>query len=164
MNNKNNVTIILLLVLSVILIATALFFSREESRFYSFEVGKPWRHSRLEANFQYDIELSEETRHRITDSVHQNFSKIYTVDRKKWEQQQALLSREMLGKPGGQALLNAVAQLYHDGIVDNEAANDIRSGKQLRFLVGNNQLQVVDTRNMRTVRQAYTWLSDDKGH
>ena len=54
----------------------------------------------------------------------------------------------------------AVKKLYEDGIVDNDAANDIRAGKQLRFLVGNNQLQVVDTRNMRTVAQAYAYLSD----
>ena len=160
MKKKNNITIILLLVLSVILIATALFFSREEGRFDSFEVGKPWRHSRLEANFQYDIELNEETRRHITDSVNQNFAKIYTFDRKKWEQQQALLTRALAGKPGGQTLINAVAKLYQDGIVDNEAANDILSGKQIRFLVGNNQLQVVDTHDMRTVRQAYIWLTD----
>ena len=160
MKKRNNITIILLLVLSVILIATALFFSREEGRFDSFEVGKPWRHSRLEANFQYDIELNEETRQHITDSVEQNFAKIYTFDRKKWEQQQALLTRALAGKTGGQALMNDVAKLYSDGIVDNEAANDIRSGKQIRFLVGNNQLQVVDTHNMRTVRQAYIWLTD----
>ena len=160
MKRKNNVTIILLLVLSVILIATALFYSREDSRTYSFEVGTPWKHSRLEANFQYDIELNEETRRHITDSVNQNFAKIYTFDRKKGEQQKALLIKALAGKPGGQAVMNAVDKLYKDGIVDNEAANDIRAGKQLRFLVGNNQLQVVDTRNMRTVRQAYAWLTD----
>ena len=160
MKKRNNITIILLLVLSVILIATALFFSREEGRFDSFEVGKPWRHSRLEANFQYDIELNEETRQHIIDSVNQNFAKIYTFDRKKWEQQQALLTRALAGKSGGQALLQAVTQLYNDGIVDNEAANDIRAGKQLRFKVGNNQLKVVDTHNMRTVKQAYEWLTD----
>ena len=160
MKRKNNITIILLLVLSVILIATALFYSREETRTFSFEVGTPWRHSRLEANFQYDIELNEETRRHITDSVNQNFAKIYTFDRKKGEQQKALLIRALAGRPGGQAVVNAVDKLYKDGIVDNEAANDIRAGKQLRFLVGNNQLQVVDTRNMRTVRQAYAWLTD----
>ena len=44
--------------------------------------------------------------------------------------------------------------------MDNDAANDIRAGKQLRFLVGNNELQVVDATNMRTVRQAYSWLTD----
>ena len=119
MKKRNNITIILLLVLSVILIATALFFSREEGRFDSFEVGKPWRHSRLEANFQYDIELNEETRQHIIDSVNQNFAKIYTFDRKKWEQQQALLTRALAGKSGGQALLQAVTQLYNDGIVYN---------------------------------------------
>ena len=160
MKKKNTITIILLLVLSVILIVSALFYSRDESRIYSFEVGKPWPHSRLEANFQYDIELNEETRRHITDSVDKNFAKIYTFDRKKGEQQQALLSRAVAGRPGGQALVNAVAKLYSDGIVDNEAANDIRAGKQLRFLVGNNQLQVVDATNMRTVRQAYAWLAD----
>ena len=161
MKYKNNSYIITaLLVLSIGLIATALFFSREVNHTYSFEVGKPWLHPRLEANFQFDIELDEATRKHITDSVNQNFSKIYNLDRKKGEQQQALLSRALNGRPGSQALLQAVYKLYNDGIVDNDAANDIRSGKQLRFLVGNNQLQMVDTHYMRTVRQAYTWLTD----
>jgi hypothetical protein len=157
---KNNLIITALLVLSILLIATALFFCREGYHTYSFEVGKPWLHPRLVANFQFDIELDEATSQHITDSVNQNFAKIYTLDLKKGEQQQALLARALTGRTGAQALLSAVAKLYNDGIVDNEAANDISAGKQLRFLVGNNQLQVVDATNMKTVRQAYTWLSD----
>ena len=156
----NNIIVTLLLILSVLLIATTLFFSREGTRSYSFEVGKPWLYSRLEADFQFDIELDEATRKHITDSVNKNFSKIYTMDRKKGEQQQALLYRALGGRPGSQQLLQAIDQLYNDGIVDNDAANDIRAGKQLRFLVGNNELQVVDATNMRTVRQAYSWLTD----
>lgn len=164
LSSKNNSLIIFtLLLLSVILIATTLFFSREENRVYSFEVGKPWLHSRLEANFQFDIEYDEATRAHITDSVNKNFSKIYTLDRKIGEQQLALLYRELGGRPGSHALMQAVTKLYEDGIVDNDAANDIRTGKQLRFLVGNNELQVVDTRNMKTVRQAYSWLTDSMG-
>ena len=159
-SKHSNIVIILLLILSVILIATMLFFSREEGRTYTFEVGKPWLHKALEANFEFDIELDEATRKHITDSVEQNFSKIYTLDRNKGEQQQALLTRALAGRPGSQALLRAVATLYDDGIVDNDAANDIRSGKQLRFMVGNNQLQVVDAQNMKTVKQAYEWLTD----
>ena len=160
MKKKHTLIIALLLLLSIILIALVLFFSREETRTYSFEVGKPWLHPRLVANFQFDIELDDATRKHITDSVNQNFSKIYTLDRKKGEQQIALLSRAMSGHAGSQTLLSAVAKLYSDGIVDNDAANDIRTGKQLRFLVGNNQLQVMDATNMRTVRQAYAWLAD----
>ena len=157
---KNNILVIALLVLAVVLISAALFYSREESHIHSFEVGKPWLHSRLEANFQFDIELDEATRKHITDSVNQNFAKIYKMDSKKGEQQLALLTHDLGGRPGSQALLQAVARLYNDGIVDNEAADDIRSGKQLRFMVGNNQLQVVDATDMKTVRQAYTWLTD----
>ena len=56
-SKKNNIIIILLLVLSVFLITTALFFSREQTMSYSFDVGKPWLYSRLEADFQFDIEL-----------------------------------------------------------------------------------------------------------
>ena len=161
MSRKNkNLIIIALVLLSIALIATALFFSRETDRVESFEVGKPWLHSRLEAAFQYDIELDEAIRKHITDSVNQNFAKIYTLDRKKGEQQMALLSRALNGRSGSTALLQAVAKLYNDGIVDNDAANDIRAGKQLRFMVGNNELQVVDATNMKTVRQAYAWLTD----
>lgn len=159
-SSRNNNLIILLLTLAVLLITAALFFSKEKSRFYSFEVGKPWLHSRLEANFQFDIELDEATRKHISDSVLRNFSKIYSLDRKKGEQQIALLTRALAGSSGSSALLNAVNRLYNDGIVDNDAANDIRAGKQLRFLVGNNELQIVDATNMRTVRQAYSWLND----
>ncbi len=159
-SKKNNIIIILLLILSVFLITTALFFSREQTMSYSFDVGKPWLYSRLEADFQFDIELDEATRQHITDSVNKNFAKIYTMDRKKGEQQLALLYKALGGRPGSQELLRAVGQLYNDGIVDNDAANDIRAGKQLRFLVGNNELQVVDATNMRTVRQAYSWLTD----
>ena len=161
MSRKNNNLIIMALVLlSILLIATALFFSRETSRIDSFEVGKPWLHSRLEASFQFDIELDEATRKHITDSVNQNFAKIYILDRKKGEQQMALLSRALNGRAGSTALLQAVYRLYNDGIVDNDAANDIRAGKQLRFMVGNNELQLVDATNMKTVRQAYSWLAD----
>ena len=50
MKYKNNSYIITaLLVLSIGLIATALFFSREVNHTDSFEVGKPWLHPRLEA-------------------------------------------------------------------------------------------------------------------
>ena len=163
MKKNHTVIIALLLLLSVLLIAAALFYSRETSRTYSFEVGKPWLHSRLEASFQFDIELDEATRKHITDSVNRNFSKIYTLDRKKGEQQLARLTRTLNGHPGSHVLLQAVARLYEDGIVDNDAANDIRAGKQLRFMVGNNELQVVDATNMKTVRQAYSWLTDSLG-
>ena len=161
MKTKNNTVIILvMLLLSIVLIATALFFSRENYRIYSFEVGKPWLHSRLESNFEFDIELDEATRKHLTDSVNQNFAKIYTLDRKKGDQQLALLTRALHGRTGSDALLHAVTTLYNNGIVDNDAANDIRSGKPLRFMVGNNELQVVDASNMKTIRQAYAWLTD----
>ena len=159
-SKHSNIVIILMLLLSVSLISAALFFSKEDSPVQSFEVGKPWLHPRLEADFQFDIELDEATRKHVTDSVEQNFAKIYTLDRKKGEQQLALLTRALAGRPGSQALLRAVEKLYNDGIVDNDAASDIQAGKQLRFMVGNNQLQVQDTRNMRTVKQAYEWLTD----
>ena len=157
---KNKTTVISLLILSVVLIATTLFFCQEQDTTFNYEVGKPWLHSRLEADFQFDIELDEATRKHISDSVNQNFSKIYTMDRKRGEQQIALLYKAINGRQGSQQLMQAVSKLYSDGIVDNDAANDIRAGKQLRFLVGNNQLQVVDATNMRTVRQAYAWLTD----
>ena len=161
MKTKNNTVIILvMLLLSIVLIATALFFSRENYRIYSFEVGKPWLHSRLESNFEFDIELDEATRKHLTDRVNQNFAKIYTLDRKRGDQQLALLTRALHGRAGSDALLHAVTTLYNNGIVDNDAANDIRSGKQLRFMVGNNELQVVDASNMKTIRQAYAWLTD----
>ena len=158
--NKNNILVAALLVLSVILIAVTLFFSRETDQVPSFDVGKPWLHPRLEANFQFDIELDEATREHITDSVNKNFAKIYKLDQQKGDVKLALLGRALNGRPGSQALLQAVAKLYSDGIVVNDAANDIRTGKQLRFLVGNNQLQVVDATNIKTQSQAYTWLTD----
>ena len=71
---NNRFIILLLLLLSVILIATTLFFSQDKTASFSFEVGKPWLYSRLEADFQFDIELDEATRKHITDSVNKNFA------------------------------------------------------------------------------------------
>jgi hypothetical protein len=59
MKKSNNLIITILLVLSIILIFTALFFCRDSYHTYSFEVGKLWLHPRLEASFQFDIELDE---------------------------------------------------------------------------------------------------------
>ena len=157
---KNTYLIAALMVLSVVLIAVTLFFSRENNQVPSFEVGKPWQHPMLEADFQFDIELDDATRQHINDSVNKNFAKIYKLDKQKGEVKRALLSRALMGRPGSQALLQAVDKLYSDGIVVNEAANDIRTGKQLRFMVGNNQLQVVDATNIKTQSQAYSWLTD----
>ena len=157
---KNKYFIAALIVLSVVLIAVTLFFSRENNQVPSFEVGKPWQHPMLEADFQFDIELDEATREHITDSVNKNFAKIYKLDRQKGEVKRALLARAMMGRPGSQALLQAVDKLYEDGIVVNDAANDIRTGKQLRFMVGNKELQVVDATNIKTQSQAYAWLTD----
>ena len=109
---KNHTTIIfMLLVLSIVLISTALFYSREESQVSSFETGKPWVHSRLEADFQFDIEYDDATREHITDSVNKNFAKIYTLDRNKGEQQVALLANKLSGRSGSQQLLKAVYKL-----------------------------------------------------
>ena len=116
---RNNLLIAALLVLSVVLIAVTLFFSRERDQVPSFEVGKPWLHPRLEANFEFEIELDEETRLHIIDSVNKNFAKIYKLDQQKSDVKLTLLSRALAGKPGGQALLSAVSQLYTDGIVVN---------------------------------------------
>ncbi len=157
---KNNLLIAALMVLSVVLIAVTLFFSRETNSVPGFDVGKPWLHPRLEASFQFDIEIDEATRQHITDSVNKNFSKIYKLDMQKGDLKLTLLARALNGRPGSQALLQAVSKLYSDGIVSDNAANDIRNGKQLRFLVGNNQLQVVDATNIKTQSQAYDWLTD----
>jgi len=159
LKQKNIITSILL-VASVVLIALSLWYSRDGQRKFEYEVGRPWLHPRLEADFPFDIQLDEATQKRITDSINEHFANIYTLDRKRGEQQQALLTHALKGVPGGASLLQAVEQLYADGIVDNDAADDIRAGKQMRISVGNNQLQVVDTRSMRTVRQAYEWLTD----
>ena len=116
-SKHKTIVVILMLILSVFLIALVLFFSREEGRTYTFEVGKPWLHKALEANFEFDIELDEATRKHISDSVEQNFAKIYMLDANKAAQQQALLERALAGRSGSRALLNAVALLYKNGIV-----------------------------------------------
>jgi len=157
---KQNIIIGTLMVLSIVLIALALWWQRGSQHKFEYEVGRPWVHQNLYADFGFDVEPGPETQKRITDSINDNFANIYTFNRRLGEQQQALLTRALTGHAGHDAVLQAVKQLYDDGIVDNDAADDIRAGKKLRLVVGNNQLQVMDTRHVKTVRQAYDWLTD----
>ncbi len=161
---KHNYIVFGMFILATVLISLAL--PRHEKVVeLTYEQGKPWLNSTLYAPFDIPIELSDNEKAAITDSVTKNFVPIYTRDETGAEENLELLKKEMMAHHDApahvkQGILNTLASAYADGIVSQEASDKISRGKlpKVRFLENNGTAQVMPTEGMRSERQVYELL------
>lgn len=161
---KHNSIIALMLMAAVIIISLAL--PRQAGhQTFTYEVNKPWVYPMLTAPFDIPKELDDETKARVKDSVETNFLYIYRIDDTIATQQRQALAlavntNRTIPAITRYQLINAVSQLYSDGLVDNNTYDGIKAGriKYVRLLDENSVAQVVDATKMRSVRSAYQWL------
>lgn len=73
---KNNVLIVLLLILSVLL--TVYFMPKSRSEYYDYTIGKPWTYDVLIAPFNFSIEKSDAAYQQELDSLHASFSPYFS--------------------------------------------------------------------------------------
>ena len=161
---RHNAIVLLLLLAGIIVISLALP-RRDMIQQLNYSEGKPWLNPMLTAPFDIPIERDEASRQRITDSVNAHFVKIYRKDLTMGIKQTQALTNELntrydLPLALRQKLVNTLSQLYDQGLVDNDIADDIEAGKitQMRILGNNNVAQVVSAEGMRSVRKAYEQL------
>lgn len=161
---KNNYIVITMLAVATLLITYLLPEHNHKAFDYDFAEGKPWRHERLEAKFDFDIEYDSAQKAYIQDSIEHNFIKIYHIDASARQANLAQLDMALNANAGASATLKRdihqqVNKLYADGIVDNATADAIAQGQlpQVRILSGN-RYQQVPTQHMRSAVGARNYL------
>ena len=164
-NHKHNLLIILMMLAGVALIALSLPHNTQEmDLLLSHEVGKPWRNPTLIAPFDIPIEYDEATKQRITDSVAANFVHFYKHDAQLGEQKTLQLNKALSNQPSlptsvRYQVVNQVAQLYADGIIDSDAYEQINAGKMQHISLRNgSESTAMATAQMHSVKQAYELL------
>jgi putative nucleotidyltransferase with HDIG domain len=160
--SRNNIIIILMLIGSVILISLIL--PSRDKKTLVYAEGKPWHYPMLTAPFDIPIEYDSITAKKITDSIDAKFVKIYSQNFKIADVQIKKLDKVLsmhheISPMVRQRLISTADDLYTAGIVDNDTYDLIQTGKlpQVRLL-NNNIAQLTPTSNLRSVRQAYSYM------
>ena len=161
-DQKHNLLIALMMVAGIVLIALSLPPGTEQmDLMLSHEVGKPWRNPTLIAPFDIPIEYDEATVKRITDSVSANFVHFYKHDTQLGPQKAILLSQALAAQPSlpltvRQRVEYELRQIYDDGIIDNDAYQQIEAGIMTHIsLRDGSQSTSISTSQMHSVKQAY---------
>lgn len=114
--------------LGLLVLCTALivyFLPRERENNYQFEEGRPWPYSQVMAEFDFPIYKSDARIAQETDSVMRFFTPYFAENDSLPNRQLFLLKQRLEEMSAGDAtqhrrILNAVKNLYHQGIMDVE--------------------------------------------
>lgn len=140
------------------------FLPRNDRQFYVYEMNRPWNYSLLTAPFDIPIHLDSIRAREIKDSIDNAFLPIY----KRTPQGQAIVDgyatslntkANSLTSVEKTSLLNAVRQVFANGIVDTDTYSKIAAGElpSVRF-INNNRVVNVPTDKMLSARQAYALI------
>lgn len=161
---SNRQLLILLSLVSVML--TVYFMPASHKENYIYNIGKPWTYDVLIAPFSFSIEKSDETWQQEADSVRtffapyfsrnasvaetalSDFDRFYTDSLSKlvWEESHKILCRRL-------------EQVYSDGIIST-ADEELLAGKELFRIYEGNTSSFVQTSSVRSVRDAYRYVTD----
>lgn len=139
------------------------FFPKEDSTGYNYTLGQPWTYTLLTAPFDIPINLDQDSKASIQDSINQAFVPIYKRDANILEESIQDLTNELaetsISEYNRNRVIEQAQQLYSDGIVDNSTFNLISKDSlpQVRFVV-NNEAIPTSTASFRSVRGAYIAL------
>lgn len=157
--SRKNVVRSLFFVVAIALISY--FIPRESDQDFNYTIGRPWTYPLLTAPFDIPVNLDSASAAKQRDSIDRAFVPVFKRDdgvvRKNLGNLSAALSRTgQVSAELNRSIVEAVEQMYSDGIVDSGTYSDISSGKMknMRFIVGN-VAQLVPTGKYRSVRKAY---------
>ena len=157
--SRKNVVRSLFFVVAIALISY--FIPRESDQDFNYTIGRPWTYPLLTAPFDIPVNLDSASAAKQRDSIDRAFVPVFKRDdgvvRKNLGNLSAALSKTgQVSAELNRSIVEAVEQMYSDGIVDSGTYSDISSGKMknMRFIVGN-VAQLVPTGKYRSVRKAY---------
>jgi len=162
--NNNRHLLVVLSLLSVLLTVYFMPSSRKER--YVFTVGKPWTYNVLIAPFSFSIEKSDEVWQAEADSVKAAFAPYFSrvasvgdAALAKFDSFYADSLSKLVWKESYDILRNRLARVYKDGVI-SAADEEILSGKDMFRVYEGNTSSFVQTSSVRTIRDAYRYLTD----
>ena len=140
--SRKNVVRSLFFVVAIALISY--FIPRESDQDFNYTIGRPWTYPLLTAPFDIPVNLDSASAAKQRDSIDRAFVPVFKRDdgvvRKNLGNLSAALSKTgQVSAELNRSIVEAVEQMYSDGIVDSGTYSDISSGKMknMRFIVGN---------------------------
>ena len=140
------------------------FLPRKNERQYLYEVNRPWSYSLLTAPFDIPIQLDSIRVQEVKDSINNVFIPVYKRNN---DDSKAAIDAYSLALNANQSvsiyekakLINALKEIYNNGIVDLNTYNAITSGKlsRMRFIDGNRIINK-STNNLLSAKKAYTTI------
>ena len=140
------------------------FLPRKNERQYLYEVNRPWSYSLLTAPFDIPIQLDSIRVQEVKDSINNVFIPVYKRNN---DESKADINAYSLALNANQSvsiyekakLINALKEVYNNGIVDLNTYNAITSGKlsRMRFIDGNRIINK-STNNLLSAKKAYTTI------
>lgn len=140
------------------------FLPRKNERQYLYEVNRPWSYSLLTAPFDIPIQLDSIRVQEVKDSINNVFIPVYKRNN---DDSKAAIDAYSLALNANQSvsiyekakLINALKEVYNNGIVDLNTYNTITSGKlsRMRFIDGNRIINK-STNNLLSAKKAYTTI------
>lgn len=140
------------------------FLPRKNERQYLYEVNRPWSYSLLTAPFDIPIQLDSIRVQEVKDSINNVFIPVYKRNN---DDSKAAIDAYSLALNANKSvsiyekakLINALKEVYNNGIVDLNTYNTITSGKlsRMRFIDGNRIINK-STNNLLSAKKAYTTI------
>lgn len=140
------------------------FLPRKNERQFLYEVNRPWSYSLLTAPFDIPIQLDSIKANEVKDSINNVFIPVYKRNN---DESKAAIDAYSLALNANQSvsiyekakLINALKEIYNNGIVDLNTYNAITSGKlsRMRF-IEENRIINKSTNNLLSARKAYTTI------
>lgn len=157
----------LLIILSVISIILTLYFMPvSHTERYSFTVGKPWTYNVLIAPFSFSIEKPDYVWQAQADSVKEAFAPYFSRNTAVQESAKSQFERffkdslnQVVNHQSYLAILERLEQVYEDGIISS-TDEEMLNGKDYFRVYEGNTSSFINTSTVRTIRDAYRYLTD----
>ena len=161
-NNRN--LLILLSVISVLLSVYSMPAGHKES--YTYTIGKPWTYNVLIAPFSFSIEKSDDVWQAEADSVTASFAPYFSRNASVGDNALARFDKfcadslsKVVWEESYKAVRRRLEKVYRDGVIST-ADEEILSGKDVFRTYEGNTSSFVQTAGIRSVRDAYRYVTD----